>query len=300
MASTAGATGSGWKHAVSGAIRHTSDQLGGRSPAWNQAVYNAAVHAHRLMGLDPNDAQTTWPQTKFEPPRNANHEANTANRWHLILFCVAVIAIAWRRERRCLLYASGIAAAFLAFCLYLKWQPFMARLLLPLFVLASPACGRAIEMLRFPVLQAAVCLLLLNNSRPYLFENWTRRLTGPDNLFTTSREFQYFNDMVQWNNRDSYLKAVELTVASGCARIGIDLSRNQLEYPFQALVLRQRHEARFLHVGVSNRPARYSPRQELPCAVLCLDCAGYPELENRYRAIGEATRIGHFLLFRAG
>jgi hypothetical protein len=118
------------------------------------------------------------------------------------------------------------------FCLYLKWQPFMARLTLPLFVLAAPLAAALLETLLEaapPVLALLLCLGLVNNARPALFENWTRPLKGPHSLLRTAREDNYFRDMVQWNNRASYLQAVDLTARSRCALVGIDITQNQLE-----------------------------------------------------------------------
>ena len=46
-----------WKPAVSNALRHTSEQLGARSPRWNQSVYDAVVRIHRTLGIDPRGSR---------------------------------------------------------------------------------------------------------------------------------------------------------------------------------------------------------------------------------------------------
>jgi len=112
---------------VSNALRHTSEQLGARSGEWNRSVYKAVVGIHRTLGLDPQDRDITWPGARYVPPLNANHEVNANNRWHLLLMAaVAILALA-TRNRRWTLYAAALVSAFLLFCLYLKWQPFLAR-----------------------------------------------------------------------------------------------------------------------------------------------------------------------------
>src|SRR5207248_1792793 len=123
----------------------------------------------------------------------------------------------------------GLAAGFLLFCFYLKWQPFMTRLELPLIVLGAPLAARLLDGWRHWIVPAVVALFLVNDARPALFENWTRRLHGPGNLFAITRDEAYFGDMTQWNNRESYMEAVERTARSGCGRVGIDISRNELE-----------------------------------------------------------------------
>ncbi len=282
----------GWKPIVSNVLRNASEQLGGRNPRWNQAVYDVVIHAHRAMGLDPQDPDTTWRWTRYGPPRNGNHEADAPNRWHILLLCVATVIACAHRRKTWVLYAGGLVAAFLAFCFYLKWQPFLGRLELPLFVLGSPPAAFLFEAISSATLRIALCFFLLNNARPALFENWTRPLRGPHNLLATSRDMNYFADLGQWNNRDSYLRAVDLTARSGCANVGIDIAENQLEYPFQALLRERNASVRFAHVGVKDSPP--------VCAVLCLDCADSERKIAEYAGIGVPVRIGRFLLFLRG
>src|SRR5450755_1614986 len=104
--------------------------------------------------------------------------------------------------------------------------------------------------------------------------------------------------MVQWNNTPSYLEAVDRTARSGCRLVGLDIGQNQLEYPFQALLLDRNPDVRFVHVGVENGSARYArPVAPRPCAVLCPDCAGIEKKIARYNSVGPPITIGHFLLF---
>jgi len=287
-----------WKPAVSNALRHASEQLGARSPRWNQSVYDAVIRIHRVLAIDPQDRDTTWPGARYAPPLNANHEANANNRWHLLLILAAAILAAATRNRRWILYAAALLAAFLLFCLYLKWQPFLARLELPLFVLAAPLAALLVEKLRHPAVAVILALFLVNNARPALFENWTRPLKGPHSLLATARDDNYFSDMSQWNNRASYVEAVDRTARSGCTRIGLDISENQLEYPFQALLRERNPKVRFVHTGVTNASAQYAiPDASAPCAVLCPDCIANQQKIARYREIGPPVEIGRFLLF---
>lgn len=186
----------------------------------------------------------------------------------------------------------------MAFCFYLKWQPFGARLELPLFVAASPLAGALLASLRPVALQAAVCLFLVTSARLPLLQNWTRPLQGPHRLLAAPRDRNYFNDMSQWHNREAYFTAVERTAASRCELVGIDISRNQVEYPFQALLREKNPRIRFVHVGVANASLRYAPHQmPQPCAVFCPDCADLAEKTAAYGALGAPIAIDRFLLF---
>ena len=65
----------------------------------------------------------------------------------------------------------------------------------------------------------------------------------------------YFNDLAQFNNTESYFLSVDRVAASGCTLVGIDNKQNHLEYPLQALLLHRNSRTRFMHVGVENLPS---------------------------------------------
>lgn len=279
----------GWRATVSNVLRNGSEQLGARSERWNAGVYNAVLRAHAALGLDPQDPDTTWRWSRYEAPRNANHEANANNRWHLLLLAAAFGLALWRREWRWARYGAALAAGFLLFCFYLKWQPFQARLELPLFVLAAPLGGWLLDALRPRAITVLVCVFLISGARLPALENWTRPLKGPNSLFRTSRDSNYFADMGQWGNRASYLEAVAAAAQSRCDLVGLDISENQLEYPFQALLRERRPEVRFVHTGVGSPPPA--------CAVLCLDCAGNGKKAAMYGGYGAPQAMGRFLFY---
>ena len=290
----------GWKSTVSNALRNASEQLGARSERWNQAVYSAVVRVHRALGTDPQDPDTTWRWTAYAPPVNArNHEANASNKWHLLLLALALLYAAGARRWKWALYGGALIAAFLLFCFYLKWQPNLPRLELALFALGAPLAAFALERLRPAALGLLVCLFLANGARPSLFENWTRPLRGPRNIFATARDDQYFADMGQWNNHAWYVDAVDRTARSGCANVGIDIGIYQLEYPFQALLRERNAAVRFVHTGVTNASARFYAAPPQPCAVLCMECLANQAKIALYSPVGPPVGIGHFLLFLA-
>ena len=104
--------------------------------------------------------------------------------------------------------------------------------------------------------------------------------------------------MSQWNNRDSYLASVTLAVESGCKHIGVDAGINQLEYPFEALVLEREPDVHFTHVGVSNPSEHYrKPGDFEPCVVWCPDCAGIPEKLTMYRGQSNCEISEEFVVF---
>ena len=255
----------GWKPTVSNVLRNVSEQLGGRSEVMNRRVYDAVMGIHRALNIDPQDPGTTWKWSQYGPPRNANQEADANNRWHLGLLAAAFVAAAFRRQRPWLAYSAGLAAAFVAFCFYLKWQPFFSRLELPLFVLGAPLIASLLDGLRPAVLSLAVCLFLLDGTRHPLLDNWTRPLRGP----REPRDMAYFNDLTQFHDRDFLLGEAARVAATGCEVVGIDINQNQLEYPLQALLREKDPRIRFVHVKVNNASRRYTrPDDPTPCTTV--------------------------------
>ena len=275
----------GWRQTLSNALRNASEQLGARSDGWNRGVYNAVLSADRALGIDPADAATTWRSSAYAPPRNANHEADAPNPVPLAILGALFGVLLWRAargserlpanpgsERLPALYALSLVIGFFAFCAYLKWQPFMARLFLPLFVLGAPLAS----MVRPLWLQAALCLLLLDGARHPAIDNWVRPLRGPRSVFTVPRDQQYFSDMVQWKEDwPAYWATVEELKKSACDTVAIDIANFQLEYPLETLLRESRPGVRFVHTDVHNPSVRYrQPVSAPPCAIVCLHCDG--------------------------
>ena len=291
----------GWKPTVSNILRHTSEQLGARSERWNALVFRFVTGAHEALGIDVNDPATTWPYTNYRPPRNANHETDAPNRVALIVLTVIglwlLIQAVRGRDRERAAYALSIVLAFIAYCAYLKWQLFMGRLLLPLFVLASPLAAALEEILTPTVLQLAACLLLLDSARLPTLENWVRPLRGPSSIFRSSRDSRYFADMKTWDNAASYFETVRVLGSRHCGLIGVDITDFQLEYPLQALLRERNPNVLFVHTGVTNASARYAPPAAgTPCAIVCLDCAGDNRRLSIYRDYAVASTTGKFVV----
>ena len=292
----------GWRATVSNLLRHASEQLGDRHESWNQAVYRTVISLHGALGIDPNDPATTWRWTRFEAPRNANHETNANNRWHLLLLWLTAPGTFWikPRERRItlLVYAGGILAALAAFCFYLKWQPFMARMLLPLFIAAAPLAAIALDAARMWIPSVACCLFLLNNARPYLAENWVRPWKGPASVWRSERNAGYFADLTSWNNKNNYLRSVEIVLQSGCRNVATDLNDYHIEYPLQALLISRQPATRFAHTNVRNNSERYRKADApAPCAVVCFECAGKPATLRAYREYPLSEPAGDWIVF---
>lgn len=287
----------------SNALRHVSEQLGSPNENRNRRVFEAVNTMHKLAGLDPQDPETTYDGSRYAPPLHTRHEANANQRWHLLLAAVAAMAAVWWAWRTgnpfWLIYAVALLASFLTFCLVFRWQPFAARLLVPLFILAAPLGGRLLGAIRPTLVAALICLFLLDTARLPALENWLRPLRGTSSVWRVGREQQYFTDMGGVETWRAHEAAADALARTRCRWVGIDATLDQLEYPMQALLKRRIATVRFVHTGVTNASARYaSPSAPQPCAVICLGCAGHDEKIAAYRGIGKPLGFGRSLLFQ--
>lgn len=187
--------------------------------------------------------------------------------------------LAWRairgRDRERAVYALSLALGFLAFCAYLKWQPFMARLFLPLFVMGAPL----VSTIRPLWIQAALCILLLDGARRPVLENWVRPLKGPHSVLTTPRDVQYFADMNQWRDDwPAYGATAGEIDKSRCTLIGIDVANFNWNIRWK-------------------RCSASGIRNSAPCAVVCFHCMGDEHRLSLYREFPALIPEGRFAIF---
>ncbi|MCX6614238.1 MAG: hypothetical protein NTW74_25785, partial [Acidobacteria bacterium] len=159
------------------------------------------------------------------------------------------------------------------FAAYLKWQPFMLRMWLPLFVIAIATVARTLSTTHWLV-QSAFCIFLVDGSRLPLLKSWIRPLLGSESLFVLSREDLYFNDMKTYRVREKFDRTMQELRASPCRDIAMDINHFQLEYPIQALILKDHPDTRFVHVNTGNPSRKYEIRMNKikPCLVVCVAC----------------------------
>jgi hypothetical protein len=190
---------------------------------------------HDLIGLDPEDPKTTWPETRFHPDYNLL-EDSAPNPLQVLLFVVAILTGAWIRDRRRTGYLLAVGISFLLFSEVLRWQPWHSRLLLPLIALIAawtasvlPRTERSFYSLIAVGLVIVGCgTAVLNESRP---------LVGHDSVLTRDRTEDVFLHRPEL--RHSYVSAGK--ELDHCKVVAVELSDNfSWEYPMWSL----------LHAGV--------------------------------------------------
>lgn len=161
-------------------------------PAWNAAVLAGVESIHRGIGVAINDPQLTYYHTTFaEVALNLNvDELATApvHFWSLLI-ALGLMCRPGKRDEpwRWRVAAHGaIVGSFGLFCLWLKWQPWHPRLLLPLVLLAAPPIAAEFSLRKgswlVPIAAALATLTALT-----AFTCARRSLVGPTGVFARDR-----------------------------------------------------------------------------------------------------------------
>ncbi len=252
---------------ASNVIRNLAVEIGappGDEGILGGSLLTAKLRIHELTGMDINDPRTTFLDTRFSfSPSLSMGEDDAGNPLHLLLAGFAVVVAMWnfRHNRPAALYSACLAGAFLVFCGYLKWQPWIARLHLPLFVGAAPVFGLLLSRDVFRRVAPLVAMLLLFVGSFYAAAGRERPLVGQATILSQPRANLYFAN--KGAIRDPYFAAAAKIAHGDPSRIGIITGVDDWEYPLRVLIRSHLgNEVQFEHINVRN-PSRNCP-PELP------------------------------------
>ena len=275
---------------ISNILRNLSLEIGTPSNRVNNFMAQEMSHLFGHLGININDPRTTWHGTTFQI-NGGNltwlHEVVAGNPLHLVLIVVVIVLClafsSLRKQPILVQYLAALIGGFLLFSLYLKWQPWGSRLLLPLFILFAPLCGVVLAALPKPKLASIVVGLLLLASLPWMFYNDSRPLLGSTSILTTSRLDQYFVNRP--NIETPYLDATQVIQSAGCRDIGLSfggldgwgypLGLDAWEYPFWVLLNpgnQQNIHIEQVNIHNSSAPLAQEPQfaNFHPCAIIAV------------------------------
>jgi hypothetical protein len=216
---------------ASNLVRNTALHLATRNAEANAILERWSNRLIAALGADPNDPATTWAGERFAIVDRGWNEDGAANTLHLLLFAGVLAAMLFRGRNRnpeTLALAVGLAAGYVLFCGYLRWQPWHTRLHLPLFILASPVAAAVFAGFRTWGAGAAADLTLLAGSGPALLRQEHRPLLAINSsiLFRTRAELEF--------TPPGHYLAGMLAKGMHCRDVGIDASFGFVEYPLLA------------------------------------------------------------------
>jgi hypothetical protein len=227
-----------------------------------------------LIGVRIDDPRTTFAGHRFAFQRTSNDESTAGSPLQVLLIVTSLLVLLTRKsDRQSLYYGLSVAAGFLFFSGYLQWQPWNARLHLPLIALAAPIVARSLSIERRGFrLQAALAFTLAVCALPALLRNPQRMIVGRRTIFKVPRAQQYFAVVPPWY-RD-YSSAAKVIADTRCYRIGFVSNEDDWEYPLWPLLeTRLGRRPVITHVGVTNVSQSLSSAHASDgvCAIIQID-----------------------------
>jgi hypothetical protein len=273
----------------SNVLRDSALQVGTPFGNVNHMVERAIVRFHKLvLHIDASDPRTTFEDSKFAVNPLSLDEDYAGDPLQSVLALVAVVAalMLWRRTPLLAIYAAALAVAFILFAGYLKWQPWLSRLELPLLLVAGPLIGTVLARWWKPFGVAAVAALLVAGAVPFVIDNQSRPVVGfafPLNprllaegatIFNTPRDDLYF---VKNPTFEAPVRRVAADAQSaGCREIGMWLRGNDWEYPLWALAGPGTRFDQAILANASETATRFGSR---PCLLVTTIDAPAPTIE---------------------
>jgi hypothetical protein len=246
-----------------------------------------AVHT-RVLHFDVSDPRTTFGTATFAVNPSSLDEDYAGDPLQAILAVVSIAAalILWRRAPLLALYAGALVVTFILFAAYLRWQPWLSRLELPMLVAAGPLIGTVLARWLKGLGAGIVAALLLVVAVPFVIDNQSRPMVGfafplnprllPEGatIFNLPREQLYFV-------KDPSLEVPARRVAadaqsSGCGEVAMWLRGNDWEYPLWALT---GGRSRFDQAILSNASETATHFGSRPCLLLTTIDAPTPTIE---------------------
>jgi hypothetical protein len=253
---------------LSNAVRAAAVHFDTPLDSVNRGLEAAVEAVFRALRVDSTDPRITLGPHQPVVRRLSLHEDFAGNPLHLLLALAAGGALAFAGPARLRAYVAALALSAAALCIGLKWQVWVSRLQLPVFVLACPLIGVAGDRLPPRVGRAGGALLLVV-ALPWVLCNYTRRLVGPGSILVTPRIEQYFaNDRALLG---PYRRAARAVAAAGCAEAGLVIGGDEFEYPLWVLLAKEAgRPVAVRHVQVGNDSAAREGTVAPPCAVVAV------------------------------
>ena len=251
---------------MSNIVRNLASEVTLPATEFNKGLDSFVEKLHRLLGISPADLRTTAGGEFTLPVAKLSfHEDYAGNPVHVFWGLVALGGVFFfSLGGRMSGFILAWAGAAVCFVLMIKWQLWVNRFHVPLFMLAAPLIGLVAEKMRRVMVPFAlvavlygIAVILCNVRHPF----W-----GEINIFS-DRMAQIFVERTFLAK--PYLLAVDGLQQVGCHDVGLVMGVDDWEYPLWALT--RKEKIVFRHLDVKGHSDVGTP----PCAVInTLDPAG--------------------------
>ena len=213
-------------------------------PVVNAGLTRAIAGVHAMLGLDVAELYPFFGGYRVDEWNTHENVAGDPVQLVLAVIGLALALAAWRRCRPLVrAYLIGLGLSVLLLAAGVRWQPFNARLHLPLFVVLAP--GIAMTMARFgrlglgfaatALVVASLPPLFVNATRPVVVSPWAPfAMAEVESVFSVPRVEQYFA-----SRRDvmpPYVHLVATLRSLACDTVRVKTGYDGWEYPLWILL----------------------------------------------------------------
>lgn len=197
---------------------------------------------HLIAGIDINSSRTNYENIAYsgstDLPTNEDSAANSIQFYLSILTAIFIFIEVIKRKTRihsaAVFYLFILISQTILFCLFLKWQPWHTRLHLPIFFLSIPFVIyiaqlnnkflKIVKVSSVISLFIAIVVVLINTTRPYITNRFTKEIKVTDPRF--EKYFANQSELYQ-----EYHSVKEEISSDKFKNIGLLLAWNDYEYP---------------------------------------------------------------------
>jgi hypothetical protein len=255
---------------VSNLSRHAGVHLQTPFQKVNNVFIDAVMWLHQKIGVSFTDPRTTIGEAGFLLAVSAYHEYYAGNFLHFwlgLLCCCLVYRLRGQGVGSMKRYMGALLVCGLAFVLYLRWQPWISRLQLPLFIMLVPVIAGVIYALdkkgRLLIIAGVLCLAA---ATPWIIKGKLKPLVGKKSIFTLTHEQRYFINRPYLYAPFTAVKAAIAT--SPCRELGLMVQLGSWEYPYWALFKDAGIAVDLRHVAVKNASRKFEDQAWQPCAII--------------------------------
>lgn len=310
----------GFAPIVSMLIRDTVIHFHPPTPAVRDAELSVLQNIHQMLGLSISDPQLSMepfnlPLLRSQFTYNENYAGSPL---HLVAIWAAMgIALArpsLRRRPGWRLWLGMLIASVGLFVALFKWQPWITRLQLPLFVLGAPIAAGVIAGAERPGATNFAAVILAATSLPFLLINPGHPvILLPDNIqrgiFGSGfrERFSIFDERFDQIGSSApirpqgYVAAASFIESQGCSRVGLIIDYNGYEYPLWLALSRAHPPVRIEAIATSSPPHQpVGPVNTAfsPCIVLMINQDEPPdEVTTNGRVFTRALATGTIIVY---
>jgi hypothetical protein len=255
------------KGLASNMLRNLSLHLAVPNTTWNKKLYNHLRLIHDWIGIDINAPQTTYWTEKltFFISYTPHLETRAPAPIHTVAGIVLPIFLLMLPGKKKLLwwclYAICIST-FTLFCLSIKWQPWHARLHIPVFFLLAPLTAAILTEVKFgrlvTVTAACICILAILPA----FQSISRPVFASKNIFNLSRLDLEYRNFPHWKKPQMMIFELIKTLKPQCVKFDFEWA---WQYPIQKRLIYSMNPAPHFWGPVSSKNSR------LPDIVICYE-----------------------------